>query len=113
MSDVKITDNSETFKGAASAQIERAMEACGLQAEGYAKAQLYKGHGFVTGRLRNSISHAVRGNSAIIGTNVEYAPYIEFGSRSRGGGGYHFLGKAATEHSEEYKAIIKRYLQNG
>jgi len=107
MSDVKITDNSATFKGAASAQIERAMEACGLVAEGYAKAKCPVD----TGRLRNSISHAAKGNSAYIGSNVEYAPFVEFGSRRQHAKPY--LKPAATEHSEEYKAIIKRYLQNG
>ena len=70
MSKFNVTDNSETFKGAASAQIERAMEACGLVAEGYAKAKCPVD----TGRLRNSISHAAKGNSAYIGSNVEYAP---------------------------------------
>lgn len=33
-----------------------------------------------TGRLRNSITHDVIGEEAIIGTNVEYAPYVEFGT---------------------------------
>lgn len=36
-----------------------------------------------TGRLRNSITHEVAedGLSAVVGTNVEYAPYVEFGTR--------------------------------
>jgi HK97 gp10 family phage protein len=36
-----------------------------------------------TGRLRNSITHRVEpdGLSAVVGTNVEYAPHVEFGTR--------------------------------
>ena len=33
-----------------------------------------------TGYLRRSITHEVEGNVGIIGTNTEYAPYIEFGT---------------------------------
>lgn len=38
----------------------------------------------ITGRLRGSITSQVEGNSAVIGTNVEYAPYVEFGTGSKG-----------------------------
>jgi len=33
-----------------------------------------------TGELRNSITHEVEGTEAIVGTNTEYAPYVEFGT---------------------------------
>jgi len=33
-----------------------------------------------TGNLRNSITYEVDGNEGIVGTNVEYAPYVEFGT---------------------------------
>lgn len=33
-----------------------------------------------TGNLRSSIKSEVNGNTATIGTNVEYAPYVEFGT---------------------------------
>lgn len=33
-----------------------------------------------TGELRNSISHEVEGNEAVVGTNVFYAPYVEYGT---------------------------------
>lgn len=38
----------------------------------------------MTGRLRGSITNKVDGNCSIIGTNVEYAPYVEFGTGSKG-----------------------------
>ena len=33
-----------------------------------------------TGRLKNSITYDVVGNVGEVGTNVEYAPYVEFGT---------------------------------
>lgn len=33
-----------------------------------------------TGYLRRSITHEINNNEGIIGTNVEYAPYVEFGT---------------------------------
>ncbi len=45
-------------------------------------------------------------NKAVyIGTNVEYAPYVELGSRGRDG--KPFLKPAATEHREEYRRIFE------
>ena len=58
-----------------------------------------------TGRLRNSISHTVDGEAAYIGTNVEYAPYVELGARGRKG--KHMLQRAASEHTDEYKQIME------
>lgn len=65
----------------------RALERCGLQAEGYAKDLVPVD----TGNLRNSISHKVVDSepAAYIGTNAEYAGYVEFGTgrySSIGGG---------------------------
>jgi len=34
-----------------------------------------------TGRLRSSIASEVRTSSAVIGTNLTYAPFVEFGTR--------------------------------
>lgn len=43
-----------------------------------------------TGMLRDSITHRVEnGNTGIVGTNVEYAPYVEYGTgefATQGGG---------------------------
>lgn len=33
-----------------------------------------------TGELRNSITSEVEGNQAVVGSNLEYAPYVEFGT---------------------------------
>jgi len=67
-----------------------------------------------TGRLKNSISYQVvdAENSVYIGTNVEYAPYQEFGT-SRGVAGKHFIQFGATAHADEYKNLLENELKNG
>jgi phage gpG-like protein len=64
-----------------------------------------------TGRLRNSISHEVVENDVYIGTNVEYAPYVEYGEYKHTTGKNHFLRDAATNHSEHYKKIMEAALK--
>lgn len=32
------------------------------------------------GQLRNSITHEIEGTEAVVGTNTEYAPYVEIGT---------------------------------
>ena len=64
-----------------------------------------------TGRLKNSISHAVDEEepAVYIGTNVKYAPYHEFGT-SRGIVARHFLQAGASLHKAEYKQLLEEYL---
>lgn len=101
MSDVKFTDNSKDVLAAFERAKKNALEAIGATAETHAKSLTPVD----TGRLRNSIAHTVGDDSVYIGTNVEYAPYVEYGSRRNKA--HHMLKKAATEHSDEYKAIAK------
>ena len=102
--DVEVQSNAQLFQNALPEQIARALEAIGLVAEGYAKEECPVD----TGRLQNSISHARDDNAAYIGTNVEYAPYIELGTSRMKPRPY--LRPAATEHSDEYKEIVKAAL---
>ena len=102
--DVDLQSNVSLFQNALPEQIARALEAIGLTAEGYAKAECPVD----TGRLRNSISHARDDEAAYIGTNVEYAPYIELGTSRMKPRPY--LRPAVTEHSDEYKEIVKAAL---
>jgi len=51
------------------------------------EARAIKKAPFDTGRLRNSITHAVYSKSkdvylGVVGTNVEYAPFLEFGCKA-------------------------------
>lgn len=105
--DVTITNNSDAILNALPEQIEKGLIAIGLVAESYAKERCPVD----TGRLRNSISHAVdmSDNSAYIGTNVEYAEYVELGSSRRKARPY--LKPAATEHAAEYKALFEQALK--
>ena len=104
--EVKITNNIEIFKKAKAEAVARALEAIGLTAERHAKEDCPVD----TGRLRNSISHAVKidEHAVYIGTNVEYAKYVEtLDSRHHTTGKAHFLRDAATTHGDEYKRIAE------
>lgn len=111
----------------------RALERCGEQAEGYAKDLAPVD----TGNLRNSISHTVDEDepAAYIGSNVEYAAYVELGTGkytdggrptpwvyqddngnwhwTRGNPAQPFLAPAVKDHQNAYRNIIEDELQNG
>lgn len=125
---VEITDNSKEVSGAIHAALLRGLEKIGLVAEGYAK----KLCPVDTGNLRNSITHVVdeQEPAAIIGTDNEYAAYVELGTGiyAEGGGGrptpwvyqdakgnWHytrgnkaqpFLKPAAADHAIQYRKIL-------
>lgn len=84
MADIEINftlqDNSDEVLEAFRQACLRALERCGMQAEGYAADNLTNQEAVDTGNLRNSITHRVDDNSVYIGTNVEYAPYVELGT---------------------------------
>ena len=117
----------------------RGLTAIGMTAEGHAKKKITQAKAVDTGRLRNSITFAVSGESAnissysgdhgeeggtysgtapndkekavYIGTGVEYAIGIETGSH-RKAGGVHFLQDAATGHTDEYKRLMEDSMKN-
>lgn len=113
---VRVESNVDIFKNALPAQKAQALEAIGLAAEAWAKIEISKKVYDLpespnykrTGRLRNSISHARDDDAAYIGTNVEYAPFVELGTSRMKPRPY--LRPAATEHSDEYKEIVKAAL---
>lgn len=85
----------------------RALEIIGGKAESYAK----KLCPVDTGRLRNSITHAQYDeDTEVIGSNVEYAPYVELGTSRKGA--RPFLRPAAEGHTSEYKQIIEREMKS-
>lgn len=111
----------------------RALERCGSEAEGYAKDLAPVD----TGNLRNSITYRVDEDepAAYIGTNVEYAPYVELGTGKYAEGGrptpwvyqddngkWHwtagnpaqpFLKPAVADHAQTYRNIIEDEMRNG
>ena len=138
---VQVIDNSDEVLAELSRAKARMLETIGLKAEGYAKRLCPVGtvestgkKGYRGGTLRNSITHAVDGDTVAIGSNVEYAPYVELGtgphfepppawesfSSKRGSGvgrGYvkprRYLQPAIEEHAGEYKTIAENERKGG
>lgn len=131
--EINITDNSDLVKEEFEAACIRALERCGMQAEGYAKDLCPVD----TGNLRNSISHKVDEDepAAYIGTNSEYGPYVELGTgkyisggrptpwvyqdakgnwhRTHGQKAQPYLKPAVADHAQTYRNIIEDELKNG
>lgn len=99
-------DFTQLIEKAAFSQIETALQRVGLQAERYSKLACPVD----TGRLRNSITHTNDKNTAYVGTNVEYAPYVEMGTVNTRAQPY--LEPAFTNHMQEYKEIIEQALKD-
>lgn len=127
MISVSTTSHKKEIEEAEAEALAIAMEMIGLQMEGYAKEACPVD----TGRLRNSITYAtseshssgsepaepddyaqhgtVEERSVVVGTNVEYAQYIEMGTSRIAKRA--FLMPAAANHNTEYKAMIQYCLQ--
>lgn len=106
-------NNIKTVEEALDRALASALEEVGLAAEGFAKKKLTENHSVDTGRLRNSVTHIIdMGEEAVyIGTNVEYAPYVELGtSRSKE---KPYLRPAAQDHETEYRKIFEKHLASG
>lgn len=140
---IEITeDNTDEILSQLNIEVERILTMIGIKAEKYAKARCPVGtpestgkKGYRGGTLRNSITFNVEadkdGGTVEIGSNVEYAPYVELGTgpyfeappeweqfdspKGSGiGGGYvharPFLRPAIEDHTNEYNNIIKSEL---
>lgn len=129
---IHLEDNSEEFLKELEDKKDLILEALGIQVEAYAKMLTPVGD---TGRLRNSITHAVKEDAVYIGSNLSYAPFVELGTGiyasdgqgrkspwayrdskgkwhwTRGIKPHHMLKKAASEHDSEYKTIIENILK--
>lgn len=107
-------------------KVDKTLTMIGLQAVGYAQEYAHVD----TGNLRNSIQSEVdmSDDSVVIGTDVEYAPYVEFGHLQEVGRfvpkikkrlvqpkapAYPFLRPAIEQHLEEYKRIAEDVMKNG
>lgn len=113
---VSVQSNSDVFKNALPEQIGQALEAIGLAAEGHAVDEIDKvvydtpesPNYRRTTNLRQSLSHARDDTSAYVGTNVEYAAYVELGTSKMKPRPY--LRPAAENYTDEYKALVKAAL---
>lgn len=136
---MKITfdDHSDEVLSAFDAAMARGLEKCGLVAEGYAKKLVNSPGKFGTGALRNSITHTVTNSgerAAYVGTDSEYAIYVEMGTGKyvTGGrptpwvykdakGNWHlthgqranpYIKPAVADHTPQYQKIIKSELED-
>lgn len=136
---VNFTDNSSKFLSELEDVKERILELIGEKAEGYAKKLCPVGtvestgkKGYRGGTLRNSIAHRVQGDVLSVGSNVEYAPYVELGTgphfepppewerfeseKGKGVGRAYvkprpYIRPAIEEHRDEYEDIAKKELE--
>ena len=134
---ITIKDNTDEVLSALEKAIEKGLTEIGIEAEKNAVYKITSYPAVDTSRLRNSITFAISGEKAntqtytddkkgvynyigtapddrekavYIGTNVEYAPYVELGTSKM-----HprpFLEPAATEHRDEYKKIMEAALKS-
>ena len=111
---IVFTDNLDEVLSALNSSLEAGLVKIGAAAQGYAKDNTP----VRTGTLRDSIGVEVKSDekAAYIGTMVDkfpdkpYGQYVELGARGRPG--VHMLQRAATEHTEEYKKIIKDAMES-
>ena len=139
--EIHLEDRSEEVLAALQNAIERALMAMGGTAVRHAARNLDKQGAVDTGRLKGSLDYIVEigdGESAMyVGTNVNYAPYIELGTGhySLTGGGtpkeswvykdkfgkWHrayprparpYLKPALADHTDEYWSLLEDSLKN-
>ena len=138
MSD-EFKDNSEEYKSLLNQAIRRGLRAIGMNPETYAKDTCPVDTGYARNSITYALSgesaavssyKADRGKNGkpprtgkysgttgkiedkyvVIGSNVEYFPFIEEGARGREA--RHTLRKAATDHKDEYKQLLTDSIKN-
>ncbi|MBP5613472.1 MAG: HK97 gp10 family phage protein [Bacteroidales bacterium] len=119
--EVTLTSNKDEILEALGEQLGQAMIAIGMAAESNAKQEITKAvydtpeskSGYVrTGRLRNSISYGVDIDepAVYIGSNVEYAPYVELGTSKMRARPY--LKPAVENYAGEYKDLLEQAMKS-
>lgn len=121
---LSVTSHRHTVESDVTKAIHRALEICGGKAETYAKKLCPVSPG--GGRLRNSITHQREGDDTeLIASDVEYAPYVEWGHHQTPGRyvpaigkrlvasyvpGKPYMAPALKDHISEYKQIFETEL---
>lgn len=120
--DITVISNRAAVLAATEGAIKKALEICGGKAETYAKMLCPVD----TGRLRSSLTHQADGyDTMLIGSNVDYAPYVELGHHQQPGRyvpaigkrlvaswveGKPYLRPAIEDHLSEYQGILNEEL---
>ena len=136
--EIKITeDNTELIKQATKQAVMVALEAVGLQAERYAKRLCPLDTGLLRNSITHAVggasfSHAYKADkatsggamkggyssgtvgssddtTAYVGTPVEYASYVEYGTSRTNP--HPYIKPAVEGHTSEYKKIFEEYLK--
>ena len=111
MNDVKITDNSALVRAAMESAKDKILTAWSIQGANNCANELENAPRRVdTGRLKNSINGTVRGDSAVISTNVEYSVYVHEGTRNMEAN--RFLRNGVERNADEYRQIMETILKN-
>ena len=108
--EIQVKDKSKEVLEELASKMPVILEMLGQAGENNAKFEITALGAVDTGNLRNSISHADDGTYAYIGTNVEYAPYVELGTVRMPE--RPFLRNAVLRHQEEYRNIMEEGLKN-
>ena len=137
---IEYRDNTEEVLNALEAAIRRGNEAIGMTAERHAKKKCpvdtgrlrnsityalageethvksYKANKKKAGEKERKTytyegtAEGKKGSGVYIGTNVEYAVFVENGSQGRTA--VHFLQDAATGHTDQYKELMEDSMKN-
>ncbi len=108
--EVNLTSHVPEIKEELAYRIPAILEALGIEAEGNAVDEITRLEAVDTGRLRGSISHSTDGEEkAYVGTNVEYAPYVEYGTIHMAA--RPFLRNSIQNYVDDYKRIIEEGLK--
>lgn len=111
MADYIFRDNSAKVRAAMETAKERILTAWSIQGAVNCAGELENAPRRVdTGRLKGSVNGRVSGNSALIGTNVEYAIYVHEGTKRMTPN--RFLRNGVEQHADEYKAIMEYILKS-
>ncbi len=111
-----VQDNSKMVAQLIPQAIARALEKIGILAEGHVIGYMTREHIVDTGRLRNSITHAIVGDAgtvaaaAVVGTNVDYAKYVHNGTSKVDPRPY--LTDPISQHGKEYREMLKKEMEN-
>lgn len=108
--DMEIESHREELIEEIKSKMPAILEMLGQAGENNAKFEITALGAVDTGNLRNSITHTDDGEYAYIGTNVEYAPYVEVGTSRMEE--RPFLRNAVLNHQDEYRQIFEDGLKN-
>lgn len=136
--EVKVTSHVDEIKEKMDTALERALEACGIRAEELAAGKCPVDTGFLRnsitfaldgepmkkdryqdddggqhGEYRGRMPKEPQKNArcVYVGTNIEYAPFVELGSSRQTP--KPFLKPAVQDHKRDYVEIIEKMLKNG